>query len=155
MNLIRNTWFIEAVWIVISFILALVVILPILIYGVEFPFVKMNVMFVMGFITFCRWLFLWKFTPYAWFKLGKLALVFLMIPVIFFGLNQFYDFRNFLDEIGIQELLTKFNENEQISLSLYIRSEMIFFGTAFIITSFLIPFKMIWNIWKQHNRNEV
>jgi hypothetical protein len=78
-----------------------------------------------------------------------------MIPVIFTGINKFYDFRNFLDEIGIQELVSNFNENEQRSLSIYIRSEMIFFGTAFIISSILIPFKMIWNIWKQINRNEV
>jgi hypothetical protein len=78
-----------------------------------------------------------------------------MIPVIFIGFNKFYDFRIFLDEIGIQELVSSYNENEQKSLSLYIRSEMIFFGTGFIISAMLVPMKMIWSIWKQYNRNEV
>ena len=155
MNIIRNFWFIEAVWMLISLVIAFVVVLPVFMYGVAFPYMKMNLMFVTGFITFSRWLFLWKFTPYAWYKIWKLALIFLMIPVIFIGINQFYDFRLFLDEIGLQELLSDFNENEQYSLSLYIRSEMIFFGTAFIISAILVPFKMIWSIWKQYNRNEV
>lgn len=155
MNLNRNVWFVEVIWIFISLILSIVVILPILMYGVDYPFTKINLMFVFGFITFSRWLFLWKFTPYAWNKRLKLALIFLMIPVIFIGINKFYDFRIFLDEIGIQELLTELNEQEQRSLTIYIRSEMIFFGIGFIISSMLVPLKMIWNIWKQLNRNEV
>lgn len=155
MIVLRNFWFIEGVWLLISLIISFLVILPIQLYGVDFPFIKMNLMFVFGFITFSRWLFLWKFTPYAWYKIFKLSLIFLMIPVIFFGINQFYDFKIFLDEIGLQELLSRYNENEQKSLSLYIRTEMIFFGTAFIISSFMIPLKMIRSIWKQYNRNEV
>ncbi len=130
MNLHKNFWFIEAVWISISLIVSLLVILPIRLYGVEYPFIKINLMFVFGLITFSRWLFLWKYTPYAYFKI-------------------------FLDEIGIQELLSGYNENEQKSLSLYIRSEMIFFGTGFVISAILVPMKMIWSIWKQYNRNEV
>ena len=155
MNLLRNLWFIEGIWLIISSIISFMVILPIYLFGVEFPFIKMNLMFVFGFITFSRWLFLWKFTPYAWYKVFKLALIFLMIPIIFLGINQFYDFRIFLDEIGLQELLSRFNEKEQKSLSLYIRSEMIFFGTAFVISSCMVPLKMIRSIWKQYNRNEV
>lgn len=155
MHFFRNTWFVEFVWILTSIILSVIVILPIYMYGVAFPFLFINIVFVIGFLTFSRWLFLWKYTPYAWSKILKISLIFLMIPVIFTGINKFYDFRNFLDEIGIQELVSNFNENEQRSLSIYIRSEMIFFGTAFIISSILIPFKMIWNIWKQINRNEV
>ncbi len=155
MNLHKNFWFIEAVWISISLIASLLVILPIRLYGVEYPFIKINLMFVFGLITFSRWLFLWKYTPYAWFKIWKLALIFIMIPVIFIGINKFYDFKIFLDEIGIQELLSGYNENEQKSLSLYIRSEMIFFGTGFVISAILVPMKMIWSIWKQYNRNEV
>ena len=155
MNLLRNLWFIEGIWLIISSIISFMVILPIYLFGVEFPFIKMNLMFVFGFITFSRWLFLWKFTPYAWYKVLKLTLIFLMIPIIFIGINQFYDFRIFLDEIGLQELLSRFNEKDQKSLSLYIRSEMIFFGTAFVISSCMVPLKMIRSIWKQYNRNEV
>jgi hypothetical protein len=133
----------------------MLVILPIYLYQVEFPFYQINILFVTGFITFSRWLFLWRFTPYAWYKPLKLAMIFLMIPVIFIGINKFYDFKIYLDEIGIQELVTGYDEHVQHNLSVYIRSEMIFFGTTFIMTAIFIPFKMIWSIWKQYNRNEV
>jgi glucan phosphoethanolaminetransferase (alkaline phosphatase superfamily) len=155
MNQIQNKWIIETAWIMAAVFLALLVILPIRIYKIDFPYFSLNIFFVIGFVTFCRWLFLWKFTPYAWFKSGKLALIFIMIYVIFFGINQFGEFRAYLDDTGLQDLVAHLNEKEQNSLSLYIRSEMIFFATAFIFTSILIPFKMIRSIWRQYNRDEV
>jgi hypothetical protein len=151
----QNRWFAEVAWIIVSILLSFIVLIPIFAYQVEYPFILHNVLFIIGFVTFTRWLFLWKFTPYAWSKWLKLSLVFLMIPVIFTGISMFFEFRVYLDDIGLQEILSRLRDIDQRNLALYIRSEMIFFGTAYIITSILIPFKMIWSIWKQYNRNEV
>lgn len=151
----RHLWLIELVWIVISMVTAGLVLFPIYIYDVSYTFTQMNVLFVFGFISFSRWLFLWRFTPYAWNQVFKLVLIFLMIPVIFTGIDQFYKFRTYLDEVGLQDMLAGLNQIESDKLSLYIRNEMIFFGTAFVITAILVPFKLVWNIWKQHNLNVV
>ena len=66
-----------------------------------------------------------------------------MLPTFFYGIYAFSDFKNFLDEVGIQEILNDIPEREQISMAIYIRRII------------LIPFKLIWNIWKQHNIGEV
>ncbi len=152
---IQNKWFAELIWILLSIFLSLIALIPMYVYQVDYPFVHINMLFIIGFVNFTRWLFLWKYTPYAWYIPLKLVLVFVMIPVIFTGFNKFFEFRIFLDDIGLQEILTQCSERDQRNLSLYIRSEMIFFGTAYILASSLVPFKMIWSIWKQYNRNEV
>jgi len=94
-------------------------------------------------------------TPYARIQILKIALIFLMIPIFFYGIYAFSDFKNFLDEVGIQEILNDIPEREQISMAIYIRSQMVFFSISCLIGILLIPFKLIWNIWKQHNRGEV
>ncbi|MBK9720653.1 MAG: hypothetical protein IPO78_03425 [Saprospiraceae bacterium] len=155
MKLTNNRWFVEGIWIVSSFAFAFIILLPIQIYNIKFPFITTNIAFIVGFSLFCRWIFLWKFTPYAWSKILKLVLIFIFIPLTFVGINKFYDFRIYLDEIGLQELVPHLGVSEQTSMILYMRNEMIFFGTSFIITASIIPFIMIWSIWKQYNRNEV
>ncbi len=111
--------------------------------------------FILGFCIGMRWLFLWHLTPYARFQILKIALVFIMLPTFFYGIYAFSDFKNFLDEVGIQEILNDIPEREQISMAIYIRSQMIFFAISCLIGIILIPFKLIWNIWKQHNIGEV
>ncbi len=64
-------------------------------------------------------------------------------------------FEIYLDEVGIQELVKDLPMQQQDPIGMYIRNQMIFFGTASIISGILLPLKMIWSIWKQINRNEV
>jgi glucan phosphoethanolaminetransferase (alkaline phosphatase superfamily) len=151
----RTAWMIEGVWILSSALIALLFLIPIWAYRVDYPFTWSNLLFIAGFVTFSRWLFLWKFTPYAWWKWFKAGLIFAMIPAVLIGIRLFYGFRTYLDEVGLQEFMGHLNPNEQHSLSLFIRSEMIFFGTAFILTAACVPFKMVRSLWNQYNRNQV
>ena len=155
MKFLRNIWTIELIWWLSSALLAALILFPIRFYKIEFYFFQTNFYYILGLILFLRWLFLWKYTPYAWSIPFKLVVVFLMIPVVFWGITSFYGFKGYLDEVGIQEFVSHLNEAEQSSLSIYIRSEMIFFASSFIISACCVPIKMIASIWKQDNRNTV
>lgn len=78
-----------------------------------------------------------------------------MFPVLFLLSYEFSDFKNYIDEVGLQELVTHLKSSEQDAMTKYIRTEFIFFSICCIINGFLVPFKLIWNIWKQHNLGSV
>ncbi len=153
--MMRNVLVIEIIWWMVSISIGLLVLLPIYFQKINYPFYVLNFIFVLGFLTCSRWLFLWKFTPYARIQILKLCFIFLFIPIIFSGIIYFSDFRNYIDEIGLQEMVQHLPSGEQDAMSHYIRNEMVFFAVCFILVSILIPFKMVWNIWTQHNRGEV
>ncbi len=155
MNVLRNIWTIELIWWISAALLAALILFPIHFYKIEFEFYTVNFFYIFGLILFVRWIFLWKYTPYAWWIPFKLVVLFLMIPVVFWGITSFYGFKGYLDEVGIQEFVSHLNEADQSSLSVYIRTEMIFFASAFIFSGCCIPLKMIASIWKQYNRNTV
>lgn len=148
-------WLLEGIWWLMTCFIVFLVLLPILISKLAYPFLLHNIYFIGLSILWTRWLFLWSSTPYAWFKLLKLSLIFLMIPTVFMMIAYLSSFQNYIDEVGLQELVKELPEQDQDPMSKYIRTEMVFFGTSSIIAGILIPFKMIWSIWKQYNRNEV
>jgi len=143
MNVLRNIWTIELIWWISAALLAALILFPIHFYKIEFEFYTVNFFYILGLILFVRWI------PF------KLVVLFLMIPVVFWGITSFYGFKGYLDEVGIQEFVSHLNEADQSSLSVYIRTEMIFFASAFIFSGCCIPLKMIASIWKQYNRNTV
>jgi len=145
----------EIIWWLFSILFTIIILFPIYYFKIPYDFYLSNFFFILGFCIGMRWLFLWHLTPYARFQILKIALVFIMLPTFFYGIYAFSDFKNFLDEVGIQEILNDIPEREQISMAIYIRSQMIFFAISCLIGIILIPFKLIWNIWKQHNIGEV
>lgn len=145
----------EGIWWFFSILLSIIILFPIYYFKIPYDFYLSNLLFIIGFFIGLRWLFFWHLTPYARIQILKIALIFLMIPIFFYGIYAFSDFKNFLDEVGIQEILNDIPEREQISMAIYIRSQMVFFSISCLIGILLIPFKLIWNIWKQHNRGKV
>ncbi|MEO6190867.1 MAG: hypothetical protein ABIO44_11380 [Saprospiraceae bacterium] len=155
MQSIHNKWLSEIIWWVLTGILAMLILYPIYYFKIDYPFYKNNIIFIFGFFIFLRWVLLWHLTPYARYQWLKLIIIFTNIPLIFYLSYEFSDFKNYIDEVGLQDLVEKLKDTEQFAMSRYIRSEMIFFSICCLITGFLVPPKLIWNIWKQYNLDKV
>ncbi len=145
----------ETTWWFLSALMAIAFLYPIYHFGVPYQYWLPNAIFIFGFFVYLRWIFLWKYTPYAWWIVYKGILSFLMIFVFFWGVHQFSQFKDFVNEIGIQEILQEVPTGEQLPLALYIQNQMTFFATAFLICTVAIPFRMLRSIWMQVNREKV
>lgn len=155
MNIKKKTLLVEISWWIVSLGIAILFLIPLKIYAIPYSFYISNVLFIVGAIQFGRWIFLWHFTPYAWSIPFKVFMFFAAAALFFWGLNEFYQFKGFQDEIGLQEILKHLNQKEQTSMFYYIRSQMVFWAISFLICCALVPAKVFWSIWKQLNRNQV
>ncbi|MFK8102289.1 MAG: hypothetical protein AB8G15_07190, partial [Saprospiraceae bacterium] len=146
----------ELLWWLVTAIIVFVVIYPILSKIENYPFLVINTMFVIIFITLTRYMFLLKHTFIAHNEKIKVALIVLCLPIIFYLISELYNFQIFLDEEGITNLIGKTNitaYDEQ--LLKFIRSEMLLFGVGSIIATFLFPFRMVLSIWRVRNRGTI
>ncbi len=155
MNLRFKFIVVEIFWWLGSALTALLFLLPIRMYPIQYPFWFSNLFFIILACTYGRWIFLWKYTPYAWSLYTKAALILMVAFSFFYGFNLFYEFRAYLNETGIQDLVDSLDPPDQISLSKYVRTEMVFWATCFLILAAMTPFRLFWSIWTQYNRNEV
>ena len=145
----------EFIWWVITAIIAYAVLYPITKAVYNFPFLMTNVIFVIVFITFTRYIFLLKHTFLAKRQLIKIGIVFLCIPLLFFLIQELNYFQTFLDERGVEHFLRHLPLPQQEALGGYIRSELLLFGTGSIICTILLPLRMIISVWRTHNKGTV
>ena len=125
MNL-KKLIFIELLWWVSSLIVAAIFLIPIYFYKIPYPFYQSNFIFIVAFITFMRWLFLWQLTPYQRLQYLKVAFILVSASLVFYLIAFFTDFRVYVEDIGIQDMLTHLEDEDQIHLESYIRTEMLF-----------------------------
>jgi len=128
---------------------------PIYKTGAQFPFYFMLAMFIAVFITVTRYIFMMKFTFLAHNKWIKAILIALSIPFVFFLIDQLNAFQTFHDEHGLDQFFRFMPLIERIDLQNYIRTTMVFFGTASIIAAIVFPFRLMISIWRNFNRTTV
>jgi hypothetical protein len=141
-------------WISSAFVAGLFL-LPIYKFNIPYLFYPSNFIFIVAFITFMRWIFLWKLCPYSTFQYLKAAIILVSAIVVFYLIVYFSNFRIYVEDIGLQAMLTHLDDVDQVRLESYIRTEMLFFSICSIICGICIPFRMVWSIWTQHNRGYV
>ncbi len=150
----------ELVWWVATAILAVLVLFPILRVFDNYPFLFANILFIFIFVTFTRYIFLLKNTFLARLTPVKLLLIAACLPLLFYLIGQVYGFQMFLDEQGSQTLLSLKYLREQVPVTResgllgYIRTEMLFFGVGSVITTIIMPFRMILSIWRTYNTED-
>jgi hypothetical protein len=142
----------EIIWWVFTALIVAGFLFPIWNKTVDYPFWTINIVFIVMAVTVTRYIFLTKFTFIAERKVLKLILIAITIPIIFMLINKLADFQSYLDEIGLDEVLKNLPVAEKEPMFNYIRSEMIFFGTASIIAMIIFPIQMMISIWKNFNR---
>lgn len=141
-------------WIVTAILICLIM-LPVYVNIKSYPFYLNNIIFIVVFFTFARYIFLLKHTIVSRSLIFKGSMMLVSIPLIMYLLDGLSSFQGFVDDIGLQTLVTDLTPSRQQSLITYIRTEMLFFGVGAIIVAILFPFRMLVSIWRGINKNTV
>ncbi len=146
---------VELIWWLCTVLLICIVMLPVWRNAPAFPFFPENIFFIAAAVTFTRYIFLLPTTLIARTKWLKVIII-LMAAILFFVMSTaLSDFHNFLDERGLQTIVTHLHVRQQSSIILYIQREMIFFGVASILAGIALPMRMIISLWRMRNRGTV
>jgi len=141
----------ELVWWIATAIITIGVLYPIWQSTVDYPFWTTNIIAIVAAITITRYIFLTDFTFLAKWKYFKVALVSITLPIVFLLIQNLSDFQAYLDEEGLDHILKNLNSADRASMFSYIRSQMLFFGTASIIAGIAMPIKLTKSVWKNFN----
>ena len=141
----------ELVWWVATAIITIGVLYPVWQSTVNYPFWTTNIIAIIAAITITRYIFLTDFTFLAKWKYFKVALVSITLPIVFLLIQNLSDFQAYLDEEGLDHVLKNLNSADRASMFSYIRSQMLFFGTASIIAGIVMPIKLTKSVWKNFN----
>ena len=145
----------ELLWWICTLIVIAIILFPIRENAPTFPFFYQNALLIAVFITFTRYIFFLRITFLAKLKWVKVAII-AGATIFFFVLTTaLSDFRNFMDEQGLQTLVDHLHVTQQTSIIKYIKTEMLFFGVGSIITGILLPIRMIISLWRMKNSNTV
>ena len=145
----------EVIWWLITVVVVVAVMLPIWLNVPDYPFITTNIVFIVVFLTFTRWIFLLKYTWFGWNRNVKLLILFTALPVIVLLSDHLNQFQIYLDDFSIQSFIGHLSNRKQIFISEYIRLEMLFFGSASVIATIVLAFRMMVSIWKVINRGTV
>jgi len=144
----------ELLWWVITGLIIAAIIYPILNYTTDYPFLLLNIMYIVIFITFSRYIFLLKHTFLANAQLLKVAIILLSIPIIAYLINGIHYFQTYIDENGMEALFGD-NSINQIQMGNFIRNELILFGVGSVIAAIILPFRLVISLWRWKNRGTV
>ncbi len=150
----KRKWLFELIWWLFTAVVTVIVLLPVYSRIPDYPFWLSNIIFIVTFITLTRYIFFLPHTFLANRQILKIALVFLIIPLIFYLIQGLNYFQTLLDEEGIEAVVGALPFAEQNTMIDYIRSEMLLFGVGSVISGIVFPFRMIMSVWRQRNRGK-
>ena len=123
--------------------------------GDAYPFYVENIAFIVLLVTFARFIFLTKFHWFSHYTPFKLVMIFLMIPVLMYVIDNLWDFQTFMDEKGISSIMQNISADAQRSLAKYIKAEMTFFWAGAFISSIALALRMMHSIFRLMHRGKV
>ncbi len=141
----------EILWWAVTALLLCAVLFPIYNGSNHYPFWISNIVFVVVFLTFTRYIFLLKHTPLRHAQWLKVILLILCIPIGIYLVRALHAFEIFADERGVQSLYTNLSEKKQSSMVEYTKTEMLFFGVGSLLATVVMPFRMLISFWRTHN----
>lgn len=145
----------EIIWWIFTIILLAGVLYPILSKLNSYPFLLINSIFVIVFVTFTRYTFLMKHTFIAKQQVLKIVLAILCLPIVLYLINGVNYFQTYIDENGLEAVVGELPFKQQDSMISYIRSLLIFFGVGGIIATVAFAVRLIISVWQYRNRGKV
>lgn len=145
----------ELTWWLVTAILVFGLLYPIYKLRPEFPFWVPNFTYIVVFVTFARYIFLLRHTFLGYAQKAKVAVLFLCLPLAFYLITSLYHFQTYSNEFGLEDLFDDLSLEGQTAIVRYVRSEMLFFGVASILTTIAMPFRMLVSYWRMHNHGTV
>lgn len=145
----HKEWNFEALsWLFILMSCALFLVPVYLKSGVNYPFYLSNALSIIIFLGITRWLFLWKFVPYSRSTCVKWIFIFLPIPVLMYLVGSLWDFQKLIDEEGTISFLKGSSDMRDYDFGRFMKYQFIFFCTGAIVTTALLPVRMIISFWR-------
>ena len=145
----------ELLWWMITGLVLAAVLLPIYFNIGNFPFYQLNIVVIVCFITLGRYIFLLPYTFIARRETWKIVIVFLCIPLVFYLVPELNYFQTFIDERGVESLVGKRPADTQMQWVYFIQNEILLFGVGAVITTVILPFRLILSVWRGRNRDTV
>lgn len=147
----------ELIWWIITALVILMVVRPLHLTYDKFPFMFYNIVFIIVFITYARYIFLLNHTFIARSMVIKFGIILITIPLMVILVGRLHELQAFLDEEGASALLPFMRDQnspyeEQIRMTRYARREYLFFGVGSIIVTTLMFFRMFLSVWRQYNK---
>lgn len=140
----------ELTWWAFTLVLAGLVLLPLYSQLSEFPFYLPNFIYIVVAITLTRYLF---FLDISWLRdhlLLQGGFSILLIPLIFMMVQYLNSFVRFFDEEGPDILILNLAKETGEIMNSYMKAEYRFFGIWAIIASVIMPFRLLFNVWKRY-----
>ena len=153
--MVKEKLTVEILWWVFTMVFVCVIMWPIWRDVPGFPFTFQNILLIVFFVTFTRYIFFLHLTLIARKKWIKVAIIAWAGLFFFITATAMIDFRNFMDEKGLQTLVSHLEVEDQTRRMKYIKQEMIFFGVGSIITGILLPMRMIRSLWRMKNTGRI
>ncbi|MGB3802055.1 MAG: hypothetical protein WA952_19700 [Lewinella sp.] len=146
----RITAIFELSWWAFAVVLACMVLLPIYSTVPDFPFYLANFIYVVVDVTATRYLFLLHVTWLRDQLIVQAAVAFLLIPLVFYMVQEFNAFIIYFDERGPDVLIRGLDEELGDTLDKYMHAEYRFFGVWAIVASAIMPFRLVYNAWVRY-----
>ena len=133
----------ELMWWIFTAILTAAVLAPIYINKLTFPYYTSNIVFIVVFVTVTRYVFFLKHTWLVRLKWLKIGIIAASLILIFVLLTSMSDFNNYLEEVGLNEVVQDLEVDRQYPMIRYIQREVIFFGVGSIVAMIILPVRML------------
>lgn len=141
----------EIVWNIFICLVCFFIVWPIVQAVSDYPFLWVNIAFIIIFLSFSRYIFFLKYTYLSKSYIYKLLLLTISGLLFFLLFYSFTNFRNFMDEQGLQSLFEHLSAEENFKLTRYVKGETIFFGVGSILVSAMLPVRLLISVWRQYN----
>lgn len=147
----------EIIWWIVTAIVTFMIVYPILNNMVKYSFLYDNIISILVFITYTRYIFLLKHTFLAQWQAAKFVIIFASIPLVFKLIEWIFNFQSFLQTEGLQSFSEHFksgiNYEAQQTLLTYMRREFLFFGVGSVIVGILFPIRLLISFWRVYNKS--
>jgi len=155
MALTYYKWKFEGVSVAMTLLISLMILMPIYANTRDYRFYLFNFLFVFLFLTFTRYIFLLKMAPFSHHQISKLIIIFFSIPLIWLILDGVGQFQSYSDELGLQTFVEHLEAEEQSSIILYMKNQMLFFGAGSIVATIILALRLVVSIWRVKNTSRV
>ncbi len=145
----------EVLWWIATLIILTAILFPILSNISEYRFLIPNIVFVLVFITFTRYIFQLKHTFLGRLQKVKALIMLISLPLSAYIVQSIHNFQAYIDENGMGALLEEVAFEEQNGLGTFIQTEYIFFGVGAIISIVVLFFRLVISIWRFRNKGTI
>ncbi|MFT5382647.1 MAG: hypothetical protein ACI8VT_004354 [Saprospiraceae bacterium] len=145
----------ELIWWIFTLILTIGVLYPITSQIKNYPFLVINILFIIVFVTFTRYVFLLKHTFIAKKQLLKIFLIVLCLPTVLYIINGINFFQTYIDENGFRSVVGDLPYDQQESMMSYIRSLLLFFGVGGAIVTIVFALRLLMSVWRYRNHKKI